>query len=212
MLFNTIQDLIKDRRWTPGAGLTAFDSARNYAGSDLSDWVLVVFRTRDSDCLAESNFETALDQLGGEQDGVVQVQRIGHWACGWVEQLAVHVSAVDKLEIARSILNALEDYPVLDDQDFSDREAEERSETFGYYRDDFLSELKKYLGTEADLDKRYGRRNVDQVLYCIYYDDCSYSGQENGWVDQEAIQRFCDSKYFDGVSETNRLARKLKGL
>jgi len=56
---------------------TQFDT-KGLGLDDRQDWLVAsVSRTRDSDCLAESNFETALKSLGGEGDDV-EVHRFSH--------------------------------------------------------------------------------------------------------------------------------------
>lgn len=70
---------------------SGWDSSANYVGQSKFPGVYVVLtRTRDSDELEESNFETALSRLGGEdeENGVI-IYRFGHWACGWWEALTV---------------------------------------------------------------------------------------------------------------------------
>ena len=99
---------------------TAMDPA-GLALDDQQDWlVLPVFRNRDSEPLNESNFDTALKIMGGESD-TVQVHRFGHWACGWFEIIIIHPSLAAEGE---KIEEALDDYPVLDDDDLSRRELE----------------------------------------------------------------------------------------
>jgi hypothetical protein len=105
------------------ASPTAWDSLANYAGTiPEPDWLCLVTRNRDSDCLTESNFATALDALGGEGEHV-QVFRFGHWACGWLEYLAV-LAGTPEAQIASELHARLQDYPVLDEDDFSEREQE----------------------------------------------------------------------------------------
>ena len=102
---------------------SGWDSLANYAG-DIPDpaWLCLMTRSRDSDVLTESNWECALKALGGE--GVdVEIFRFGHWACGWWEALAVKEGS-DKQEPAQEIYDSLEDYPVLDEDDFNLREQE----------------------------------------------------------------------------------------
>jgi hypothetical protein len=88
---------------------------------DRQDWTVVcTSRTRDSDCLEESNFACALTSLGGE--GVdVEVHRFGHWGHGWLEIILVRPGTAAETE-AESIACGLADYPVLNDEDFSERE------------------------------------------------------------------------------------------
>lgn len=104
---------------------SAFDSLSNYAGeTEFPGWLVVLGRNRDSDDLANSNFECALEQLGGEEPGKVEVFNFGHWACGWIEYLCVHESARDQVTKGEEIQNLLTEYPILDEEDFSRREQE----------------------------------------------------------------------------------------
>jgi len=86
-------------------------------------WLVLLTRSRDSDCLTESNWTVALDRLGGEGDDV-QIDRFGHWACGWWEALSVRKGS-EAEKVAEEMEEALADYPVLDDQHFSELETEE---------------------------------------------------------------------------------------
>lgn len=105
------------------------------AGLGLDDqqhWlVLPTSRTRDSDELAESNFATALEILGGEGEDV-EVHRFGHWGPGWFEIIIVRPDT-DAAAEAASIECALADYPVLDDEDYSRREWEAHSRAVASY-------------------------------------------------------------------------------
>ena len=84
-------------------------------------------RHRDSDCLAQSNFKTALQRLGGESE-TVKVVCENHFAVGWVEWIAIHETDETALAIADDMQAALESYPILDESDFSEREHEEATE------------------------------------------------------------------------------------
>ena len=77
--------------------------------------------TRDTaDPVTLSNWAAQLDALGGECD-TVEVHRFGHWGPGWYELLLVHPSRVEDVH---DIARALDNYPVLDDEDLSGLEAE----------------------------------------------------------------------------------------
>jgi len=84
-----------------------------------------VGQSRDSDCLEESNFDAMLALLGGESD-LVTVVRENHWACGWVEWIALEADGTAEsdraLQIADEACARLADYPVLDESDWSERE------------------------------------------------------------------------------------------
>jgi hypothetical protein len=102
---------------TPGLGLP-----------DRQDWLVVIGRNRDSDCADESNFAAALERLGGESE-TVEVHRFGHWACGWIEIIIVAPEGPQAVEAYR-IEDDLDVYPLLDENDHSEREAEAAVETW----------------------------------------------------------------------------------
>jgi hypothetical protein len=86
----------------------------------ISDFEVLYSQTRDSDYLTQSNFAVALAQLGGESDSV-QVHRFGHWACGWFELILVDPKDEDKYREAEEIEGSLSEYPILDEDDYSQR-------------------------------------------------------------------------------------------
>lgn len=110
------------------AGLNGHDMGTD-DDPDRSEWMVApVSRTRDSGPLAESNFAAFLEIVGGESDDV-EVHRFGHWGPGWFEIILIRpgTAAVEEAERAES---SLEDYPVLDEMDFSEREWEAAEETW----------------------------------------------------------------------------------
>lgn len=86
-----------------------------------------VGQSRDSDALERSNFTAMLDLLGGESD-TVTVVREGHWACGWVEWIAIDASDETACAAADAAMERLEDYPALDEDAWSNLEWEEASD------------------------------------------------------------------------------------
>jgi len=108
---------------------------------DREEWfVAPVSRTRDTGVLKESNFIVALDMLGGES-AKVEVHRFGHWGPGWFEIILIHPDLQAKGE---EIEAKLEDYPILDEDDYSERcfEMEQRSWSL-YGADDCRRALEK---------------------------------------------------------------------
>lgn len=93
----------------------------NYMGEDYSDCFILATHNRDSGILEESNFSAALKRMGGESDSV-QIVRFSHWLCGWVEMICIRDSDPDMVQKGNDIENQLEDYPILDEEDFSNRE------------------------------------------------------------------------------------------
>lgn len=137
---------------------------------DQQDWlVLPVGRNRDSGELDQSNFDTALKMLGGESD-TVEVHRFGHWACGWLEIIIVKPGS-DAEKVANEIESSLENYPVLDETDLSNREWEGYQEGWqNYARRDFIKGLSRKF-------------NLRDCTYDFLDDNC----------DDEALQSFFQS-------------------
>jgi hypothetical protein len=114
---------------------SSFDGPSNYVSWDrdaedsIAEWlVLPCGRNRDSDCGTESNFAVARKMLGGEGDNV-QTHRFGHWACGWYELIVVRPDT-DQARIAGEIEESLDGYPILDENDWSEREQVAADETW----------------------------------------------------------------------------------
>lgn len=108
-----------------GSFLRGYDESH----PDRQDWLVVpVIQTRDSGPFELSNFQAALDLLGGESE-TVEVHRFGHWGPGWFEIIIVKPDSKAHTQ-ALEIEKRLEDYPVLDEEDFSRREWEDMQETW----------------------------------------------------------------------------------
>jgi hypothetical protein len=101
-----------------------WERPRGWFGEEQFGWYVVpVSRGRDSDALSRSNFRVALDLLGGES-GDVKIVRSSHWACGWVDQLLVRGD--EKLAIAQDIADSLKEYPLLNEEDYSESEEDDQ--------------------------------------------------------------------------------------
>ena len=72
--------------------LDRWEKADNYIGPNYAEYYCGPAITRDSTLIEQSNYNVALERLGGERGGVV-VESSGHWACGWVDALRVHNTA-----------------------------------------------------------------------------------------------------------------------
>lgn len=109
----------------------ALDSWDNYVGSrDMAEWFVFLGQHRESDALSRSNFIVGLQKLGGESK-TVQIRNVGHWAVGWIEEIMI--DPVDTVAVAKAeqMLKALDGYPVLDEDHFSELEWTENHATEG---------------------------------------------------------------------------------
>lgn len=103
---------------------------QNYSGEVWPDYYQSGFgQSRDSDALERSNFRVALRAFGGESE-TVQVVREGHWAVGWIEWIAIHSSDREALREAIRLNQKRENYPALNEDDWSELEHEDACETW----------------------------------------------------------------------------------
>lgn len=125
----------------------------SYMGAEWPDYFVTPFGVhRDSDALSESNNAVAVaklreaceaagidpdaplpgtptakpDSLWGWADhNAILEPEASHWAVGWVRGLYVHKNAPESvLRLADELIDRNENYPVLDEDDFSNREYE----------------------------------------------------------------------------------------
>lgn len=120
----------------------------NYGGFSPDGDFVILTRTRDSSALEQSNYAAAFETLrevaaafpdpeDDDEDersvGWVYDFRACHWGCGWVETLLVRADAPELVLItAGEIICALAEYPVLDDEDFNERENDQIDESWAY--------------------------------------------------------------------------------
>jgi hypothetical protein len=88
-----------------------------------SDWLVTEFdHHRESECRQESNYHVALKKLEDVAIGdEVTELRFGHWAVGWVEHILVRPDTAAH-RLAVTLAEKLEDYPLLDEDDHSERQ------------------------------------------------------------------------------------------
>jgi len=159
---------------------------------DRQEWyVCPVSITRDSDVLAESNFETA-QKILDEDKAEYEVHRFEHWGPGWFEILLVHP---ENLPTVEKIEETLENYPVLDDDDYCEREYEaviEAWESYGF--DEFIATIKKHF----DLSDK-----AADILLDGDHDRAWHSHMDNANIAYECLN---DGVYFyfDWLKEVSR--------
>lgn len=111
-----------------------FDSFAWFGKPDNADaWGIFYTQNRDSSALDQSNhavITAALRPYNDSADSDVREERHSHWAVGWVDGFAIRIYAPDGSVTAafrtfHALQKKLEDYPVLDEEDFSRREYED---------------------------------------------------------------------------------------
>lgn len=121
--------------YTPGH-LKLWTLPQCYAGAHWNGFYVFLSQHRDSGALDRANFDTAWnivvkamskDSIPGDADDCATCVRVreNHWAVGWVEWIAIHESDTEALKAADAAMVRLENYPVLDEELFSQYETDE---------------------------------------------------------------------------------------
>ena len=151
---------------------------KEYFGKDSSywgehgDWLVVATVNRDSDCLSRSNYRSFIKLLGGKgTEGAKGAQDINenlaideahHWACGWLQYLVINPAATELIALAGEALAKLDDYPVLDEDDFSRLEMEEANEVWAscYRPKDRIAYIRKH-------SSQFEFRGLADLIGCV---------------------------------------------
>jgi hypothetical protein len=118
------------------------------------DFTIVYTNNRDSDTLTQSNahvIEEALEPFVGHD---VFSEHHNHWACGWIDGFSIRVFRDGKITPAfrayYELMRTLEDYPILDEDDYSARQQDRIAESWeDWGRQDFEKALSaRFYGIE----------------------------------------------------------------
>ncbi len=131
-------------------------------------WFIAAAQHRDSDCLTRSNFRSfksalkEFDSWQSNDEGAYCVESFNHWAVGWVEYLLVNPECKAAIELADKLREKLKDYPVLDENDFSNLENDEANEV---WRNCYSpSERIKYIREHTS---QFEFRGFSDMLGCV---------------------------------------------
>lgn len=151
--------------------LVKWERPRYYAGAYWPDHYVFLTQNRDSDCLERSNFAVAAEALLNipepadwphEDETPVQVVREGHFLCGWVEWIAIHQDAAEHLKAADEMQARLENYPVLNEEHWSEVERQEADEVWANCYDP--SERVRYIREHAS---QFEFQGFADLIQCV---------------------------------------------
>ena len=115
--------------------LHPFEPGETYFGDALDpSWLASIYRSSMGDVLEESNFSVFLERLGGLSE-TVKVHRVGFSGDGWYEFVAIHASDTVAIKKAGEMLEQLKDYPILDEDRFTQAE-DDYYTSIGYVQTD----------------------------------------------------------------------------
>lgn len=165
-----------------------FDSFAWSRGHDLEDadqWAIFYTSGRDAGLLAQSNHAEIAKRLQPFIDGDdpdVVAESHSHWAVGHIDGFSIRVHRTDggvteAFEAFCWIKQELEDYPVLNEGDYSDREYEATLEN---YRSEMWAAKRELpAGWESEVYAWFGDNGRDR--YTENRDD------QGGWAPRERI-------------------------
>lgn len=165
-----------------------FDCFAWHRGCDLEDadnWMVSYTSNRDSGLLVQSNekaINKRLEQYAEGGDSDLVFERHTHWACGYLDGFSLRVFRPDgtvspAFEEFCRIQEQLEDYPLLDESDYSEREYTSTLENYcseAWRLRDTLPE-----GWEADVYRWFSENGHDE--HTENRDD------QGGWAPREAL-------------------------
>jgi hypothetical protein len=111
-----------------------FESFLWYRASEIDDpddWAIFYTHNRDSGLLDQSNADAIAESLepfteGNDPDVVMESH--SHWAVGHVDGFSIRVyrngAITDAFRTYHDLMEQLDDYPILDEEDYSNREYE----------------------------------------------------------------------------------------
>ncbi len=142
-----------------------------YAGAEwLDHYSSGIGQSRDSTAWERANFDAmiaALKTITESADWAHdfapwQVVRESHWAVGWVEWIAIHETALEHLKLADSIMERFEDYPVIDEELYSQYENDEANDV---WRDCYdVQERVEYIRKHRS---QFDFRDFADMLACV---------------------------------------------
>jgi hypothetical protein len=138
---------------------TGFDPKGAFL-DDRQDWLVCpCTRTRDSDPFVESNWEAQDKEIPESED--CENHYFNHWGPGWFEIKIVRPGS-NAEKIAKTLEIRLEDYPILDDEDFYEREQEEANRVWQdcYDTRERISYIRRYRS-------QFDFHNLEDMLKCV---------------------------------------------
>ena len=90
-----------------------------------------------------------------DSDEPLKINRMGHWAVGWVEQILIHEDYTILLQTGDKIVERLEEYAVLNEDDYSEKELEQFYSNIKFAVEEYLSTNQNTLDENLAYEKKY---------------------------------------------------------
>jgi hypothetical protein len=130
----TFEEFIESHYEAMRVDLTTWPSYKDgfayYGDLDRAIWGFAYSHNRDSDLLQESNWTAINKELTRRNSRSIEIMYCRHDLCGWVEYLMINTNHKKAMYRLFCLLKQLEDYPVLDEEDWGNREYEQAMEVY----------------------------------------------------------------------------------
>lgn len=168
MNIDQAREILEEYRWQHPDSYAGFSPDHHYHLMSIH---------RDSKVLDESNWETMKrllqeagcpvdEYLGEEEEPFALTWRASHWAVGWIEHMVIADDAPEAALIeAAEALCSLSGYPVLDEDDWTERELEAVCEWWEQESLKWRIEMCQYSGESIFAARRgYPPERVEERL------------------------------------------------
>lgn len=153
---------------------------------DADQWAVVYTHHRDSGLLDQSNaaaIHRELDRFTDGDDPDVVFESHSHWAVGHIDGFSVRVFRDGKITEAfekyHELAEQIDDYPILDESDYSDREYEATLENIADAAWRLKNEFKLPDGWECEVYSWLSDNDSSEV---------ENTDDQGGYPDQDALQ------------------------
>lgn len=168
-----IDDYIRDATRTAREHVDGFADFREQA--DKERWGFTGISVhRDSPCVDRSNWRCIVAKADQLYAGLFYTMHTGCSMVGWIDHLMVDVTSREAVNWIMDVEDGLDDYPLFDENDFSDLEVEERT---NWYCSDIESGLLTKLEERLDPDE-WEFTDAERTVIQAYLDEVS--GPERG--------------------------------
>jgi hypothetical protein len=155
------REIIAEAKKRAGAHRQIPDFSWGGEPEDGENWMLYHLAHRDSDFLSQSNTHY-IEKNFPDQEDMVDHQSFSHWAVGWIDAVAIRVydaeGAITEVfqKFYEDVIEALEQYPVLDEDHYSQLEWEDEQRVIE-------EAIKSYYKWECPLDEDEMDQAIGQV-------------------------------------------------
>jgi hypothetical protein len=138
-------------------------------------YYVVLTKDYDDNALSRSNWNTALAELGGES--IDDDTEVGQYVITSGDEILVHRDAGSKLVIADEIGERLENYPVLNEDDYSDEQTKERDTDFEEWGKDEMINVIENSVPESVFEVVKADPVFEKILWYAFMESSSYYGE-----------------------------------